>query len=227
VNWLGVMWDELVKGVGYSAFGFFAGYYVCKFRRSVEKIEEAVVSEHEAGKAGTEGREGTGDRGGQGGPGGTGGTGGMGTPDGTGGQGGTGGPGGTGGSGGRGTFSGRHGGWQGRTLGVIVLIMTLVTVVSNLYTNSQTRSNSEHDRRVTACQAEYNRDFAKAVTIRGQYADEDRAELYKMITTVISGKTQEIRTKAITDWVAATERNNKLREATPLPNLETRNCDDQ
>lgn len=117
-------------------------------------------------------------------------------------------------------------GWQGRLLGVFVLVMTLVTVTSTIYTNSQTRQNSDHDKRVTACQAQYNRDFAQAVTLRGKYADEDRLALYRMITTIISGSTPEIRQKAVTDWVLNSQKNDQLRKNTPLPNLDTRNCEE-
>lgn len=211
--------QEVFRGLGYSMFGFLAGYWVCRYGRNVEEIKEAVVSEH---KLDSDKGDGTKGMGGPGGIGGTGGTGGAGTPDGMGGIGGTGGPGGQGG-----TYSGHHprsNGWQGRALGLVVLALALFTVIQSLYVGNEARKNALHDQRVTACQAAYNRDFARAVTIRGAYADEDRDQLYKMITTVISGATPAIRQKAINDWIETSQRNSRLRQATPLPNLDTRNC---
>jgi hypothetical protein len=214
VSQFGTILDELMKGIGYSAFGFFAGYYVCKLRRKVEHIEELVVADHEihGGKPGEKGEDGLRGSGGKGGTGGAGGTGG-----------GTGGTGGTGGV--YEESSAKHSGWQGRVLGVFILFLAMVTLASNLYTNQKTRDNAAHDRLVTACQAQYNRDFARVSSLRAQYADQDRAALYKMITTIISGTTQEARAKAVTDWIVTTQENDRLRAKVPIPNLEARNCE--
>jgi len=124
------------------------------------------------------------------------------------------------------TFTG-HGqgsGWQGRALGVFVLLLAIFTAIQGVYVSNETRDNTEHDKRVVACQAQFNKDFSRAVTVRGQYADEDRAAMYRMITTVISGTTPAIRQKAITDWIELSQKNDELRKANPLPSLEARNC---
>lgn len=216
---------EVLKFLGYSAVGFSAGYQVCKIRRNTEEIKEAVVAEHNPDQDGIAGT---------GGSGGIGGVGGTGTPDGVGGTGGTGGTGGQGG-----TYTSHSNGWQGRLLGIVVLAMSIVTVASSVYTNNETRQNSAHDKQVTACQAEYNKDFSRAVAIRGQYAEEDRAyadkdraELYKMIVGVINpALAPEQRRVVIENWVKVTaendvarKKNDDERRKTPLPNLDARNC---
>lgn len=210
------VFGEILKGLGYSLLGFFAGYQVCKFRRSVERIEEAVVSDHEKHEISDKGGVG-----GTGGPGGIGGVGGVGTPDGTGGTGGQGGPGGTGGSY---SESASGSGWQGRALGIIVLILTVFTVASNIHTNNETRRNAEHDKLVTECQAKFNEEFSIVLQKRAQYAEQDRATELAMWRALLVGATPEERRKVFEDYLNAATRTDELRRQNPLPNLAARNC---
>jgi len=114
---------------------------------------------------------------------------------------------------------------QTRIIGLIVMVLSIVTVVQSFYFTHEQAQNSERDKQRTECQAQYNQDFARAVTLRGRYADEDRTQMYKMITTVINEKlTPAQRRQAIEDWVLASQRNDALRKTTPLPNLDARNC---
>jgi hypothetical protein len=211
--------EEAFRGLGYSIAGLFIGYMLGRFESAVEKIEEVIVSEHEHHEYRAP-EQGPNDvRSGTGGQGGIGGVGGQGTPNGTGGQGGTGGPGGQGGS-----YT-EHTGWQGRLLGIIVILLSFLTVSSTVYTNAQARNNAKHDKLVVACQAKFNQDFALAVTLRGQYADEDRQQLFQMIVAVVDVKLTPLQRKAAIDnWIAVSRKNEELRKATPLPNLDARNC---
>lgn len=111
-----------------------------------------------------------------------------------------------------------------RVIGVFVIILSVATVAQSFYFSHQQNSATDREKKTTACQAQYNADFARAVTLRGQYADEDRTALYKMISTVINEQEPAKRRQAIEDWVVATQRNEVLRKRTPLPDLQARNC---
>ena len=166
---------EILKFIGYSAVGFFAGYQFCRMRREVREIRDTIVKD-EVDQTPVETRERLfGDR-------------------------------------------------QSRVIGILVLLMSTITIISSSFTSYQNRQNSEHDREVTACQARYNDDFARAVTLRGQYADEDRTLLNTMIFTILDEPDPKKRQAAVNKWVRETQENDKLRKATPLPDLTTRNC---
>jgi hypothetical protein len=111
-----------------------------------------------------------------------------------------------------------------RFIGIFVIILSIATVGQSFYFSHQQSESTKREQKQTDCQAKYNEDFARAVTIRGQYADEDRAQLYKMISTVISEPDASKRRQAVEDWVTATKKNDELRKSTPLPNLQARNC---
>jgi hypothetical protein len=112
-----------------------------------------------------------------------------------------------------------------RAIGIFVIALSLATVGQSVYFSQTQNVLDKREKDRTACQAQYNEDFARAVTIRGQYADEDRTELYKMITSVMNPNgTVVTRRAAVEGWVIATQKNDQLRKATPLPNLQARNC---
>jgi hypothetical protein len=111
-----------------------------------------------------------------------------------------------------------------RIIGIFVIILSIGTVGQSFYFSHQQGAATKREKETTDCQAKFNEDFAKAVTTRGQYADEDRLQLYKMISTIVSEPDVAKRRKAVEDWVAITKRNDELRKKTPLPDLQSRNC---
>jgi hypothetical protein len=204
------MIPELIQALAWSIVGLAFGWKICHALREVDEIREVVV------------HRGFGNGGGQGGRGGVGGVGGVGPG---GGQGGTGGVGGVGGKGADGE-SGEHkvSDRPRRFLGVILMLIGLAIFAQATYTTVETRKNAADDQRRTECQAQFNDDFIKVLNERSRYADIDREELIKMINGALGGPTSQARLKAVTDYLAAMDRNDKLRQANPLPTLASRNC---
>lgn len=121
-------------------------------------------------------------------------------------------------------YAGGHGGPGGehrprfpRWLGVVVILLAVVTVAQGVYFSRQARETSH-------CQAQFNSDFSTALTLRNGWAAEDRAQLTKMIDTVLTGATPEVRRKALEDYLAAVHKNDALRAQHPLPELSDRDC---
>lgn len=167
---------EIIKFVGYTAIGFFAGYQVCRMRRAVEEIRDTIVKE-DIDETPVETRERLfGDR-------------------------------------------------QSRIIGIVVLLLSTITIVQSAYFTQQNRHDAARDARVARCQAQYNDDFARALIIRGQYADEDRANLNNMIFAILDEPDPKKRRVAVQTWAAKTQDNDIKRKATPLPDLNNRDCE--
>lgn len=111
-----------------------------------------------------------------------------------------------------------------RAIGIFVILLSLGTVSQSFYFSHQQSKATEREQDRTECQAHYNEDFARAVTLRGRYADEDRMQLYTMISSVVNEPDPEKRRTAVQNWITATKKNEELRKKTPLPDLQARNC---
>jgi hypothetical protein len=105
---------------------------------------------------------------------------------------------------------------RGLIIGVVILILAMFTVVQGTYYTHESRKKS-------ACQAQYNADFSKALRLRAQWSSEDRAaeiQLWKNFLAAKPGEGRAILQKYL-DSVARTD---KLRAENPLPKLEDRDC---
>jgi hypothetical protein len=206
------MWTYLITSAAWSVAGFGVGFWAAKFKRQVDKIQEAVVSndqsETTAGEPGGPGQRGSDGHGGTGGVGGTGGRGGD--PSGTGG---TGGPGGTGGLQQASAVSPSNQRW----FGVVLIVLCGLTIAQAVYF---TRQNQQ----ISACQSAYNTAFTIALSERSKIADSDRKNLNQMLATAISSTDPAARRKAVEDYVKAQVENDRQRAAKPLPPIPENRC---
>jgi len=191
--------NELLPSISWSLIGFLIGWLVGREMLFVHRTKEHAMKEEDDTTHGGPG--------GQGGPGGVGGV----SSSGSGGVGGVGGSGGTGGSGSAPTRPGS------RWLGIIISIMAVITVLQGSYYTYETKKTSN-------CQAKFNSDFALVVAKRAQWANEDKAAEIKLFKDFLSVTKPGQGGKLLTDYLAATDRTDKLRAANPLPILEDRNC---
>jgi hypothetical protein len=205
------MVPELIQALAWSVFGLAFGWYICHALKEVDEIREVLVHHNGSGDG----------RGGSGGIGGKGGRGGLGT------NGGQGGPGGVGGVGGQGSNSRAHQSSDKprRALGIFMMLLAVAVGINAWYSTKQDRGIIERESRRSSCQAEFNADMARVLTIRNTYAEQDRAENLKMWDALLDPKaTRESRLKAAEDFRDAMHRTEEARLAVPLPNLEDRDC---
>lgn len=193
---------QILSSLAWFALGTAAGYLIGQLRHEVHEIRDAVTSD--GGQPG-QGREGeSGEQGnGEGGAGGVGGTGG--TATGAGGTGGTGGVGGRGGRGGRPAFRGQ------RSVGFIVIVLAVATVVQAVVFERQQAI-------ITTCQARFVQDVTDALRVRAEIADQDRANLNELVKAVLAAQPGTSR-NVLSDYLARQAELDQQRRAVPLPNL--------
>lgn len=105
---------------------------------------------------------------------------------------------------------------RSRLLGFIVVLLALFSVAQGSFYAYESEKKS-------ACQAQFNNDFARVATARSQWADDDKKALNKMLSDLLSAKPGQGRT-ILEKYIEATERTDKLRAENPLPKLEDRDC---
>jgi hypothetical protein len=111
----------------------------------------------------------------------------------------------------------RHRSGVPRWLGTLLIVLSVFTVAQGWYF-------SHEDRLHTQCQAAFNDDFVNVLTLRNQWALEDRNALTLMIQTVLAGATPAIRRDAIVAYISTIKKNDELRAKNPLPDLTQRHC---
>lgn len=126
-----------------------------------------------------------------------------------------------------------------RLLGLVIVILSVLTVTQGAYFTYKGSENSKHERARTACQAQYNEDFAKVSEVRARYAAEDRvaatakwdADLKMWQALLSPTATSKTRIAAATEYtekvqklITDMQKNEELRQKTPLPKLSERNC---
>lgn len=106
-----------------------------------------------------------------------------------------------------------------RWLGIVVALLAAVTVVQGLIAQQKIAD-------VTACQAEFNRDFAHASSLRSQLAAEDRAALNSMLIALYRQRNQpdSARLDTFREWVKTTQANEVERANHPLPDYPIGDC---
>lgn len=96
-------------------------------------------------------------------------------------------------------------------LGTVFIAIAIVMVIQGLWL-------SHVNDKETACQAAYNESYTAVVQQRGEWADEDRAALNKMIFTVIDPKTTQAQAEEAVQLYAETaKKNDANRKENPLP----------
>jgi hypothetical protein len=112
-----------------------------------------------------------------------------------------------------------------RILGIFMMLLAIAIAVNAWYSTKQDRAIIEREADRSACQAAFNSDMAKVLTIRNTYAEQDRAETLKMWDALLDPKaTTETRLKAAQNFRDAMHRTEEARNAVPLPNLDARDC---
>lgn len=96
-------------------------------------------------------------------------------------------------------------------LGTIFICIAVLMVIQGLWIQWDKDQEAK-------CQADYNQKTSTVVAQRGEWADEDRAALNKMIFTVIDPKqTQQEREDAVQLYAITSKKNDENRKANPLP----------
>lgn len=103
-----------------------------------------------------------------------------------------------------------------RLLGWVVVLLAVVSVLQGSYYTWQ-------NQKVAQCQASYNADFAKVLRLRAQWADEDKKAESKLFSDFLGAKPGTGR-NILQEYLDVTNRTDKLRQETPLPKLEDRDC---
>jgi len=107
---------------------------------------------------------------------------------------------------------------QGRWIGAVVILLALFSVAQGSYFAFENSRTAE-------CQARFNDDFARVTTQRAVWADEDRRSLTKMLNEILAAKEGTSAGRdSVNLYLATINRNEKLRQENPLPNLEDRRC---
>lgn len=101
-------------------------------------------------------------------------------------------------------------------LGIIISLLAVFTVLQGSYYTYETQKKA-------TCQAQFNADFAKVIGLRAQWADEDKAAELKLFRDLLAAKPGS-GSAILSEYLAATDRTDKLRRENPLPKLEDRNC---
>lgn len=106
-----------------------------------------------------------------------------------------------------------------RVLGIVVALLAIVTVVQGYMLSSKQAA-------VVECQATYNDRFAEATQRRAALADEDREALTNMLLGLYRQRddSERERLRTFEQWVETTQRNERYREAHPLPELPKGDC---
>lgn len=105
---------------------------------------------------------------------------------------------------------------RSRLLGIIIVCLAVFSVVQGSYYAYETNKQS-------SCQAQFNKDFAAVLQKRAQWADEDKAAEIKLFKDLLSAK-PGTGASILQDYLATTDRTDKLRAENPLPKLEDRGC---
>lgn len=100
-----------------------------------------------------------------------------------------------------------------RTLGWIVIVLALFTILQAAYFTFENQQNVE-------CQAKYNAAVAEVQNRRGEWIDEDRAVLIDFFKTVYNKPADdEEELQAFRNLIRTYDRNSALRAENPLPSL--------
>lgn len=110
-----------------------------------------------------------------------------------------------------------------RIFGALLMVFALAVGITTWQSNNAIKDQAERDSRRTACQAQYNSDFASVVAKRAQWANEDKNAETKLWKDFLSSKPGEAR-GILQEYLNSVARTDRLRSATPLPKLGDRNC---
>lgn len=105
-----------------------------------------------------------------------------------------------------------------RVLGVAMIALAIITVVQGHLASSRLAD-------VTDCQAEYNNQFSKVMTLRVDLADQDRKALQNMLVQLYRQRgSEQARLKTFQRWVRTVERTERQRQLNPLPETPEGDC---
>lgn len=99
-----------------------------------------------------------------------------------------------------------------RWVGVAITVLAVATVVQGVIATQRLND-------VSHCQAAYNERFAAATKTRAQLAEDDRVALNNLLLSLYRQReaTEQQRLATFEQWVEETERNQRERAKTPLP----------
>lgn len=104
-------------------------------------------------------------------------------------------------------------------LGILILIMSTYTMISGVV-------SAQHDRQVTACQAQLNDSFREALIQRSDSATLERAGQRKLLLIQLdTSATIPERQQAIRDYISSLDAADKQRSDFPLPSTADAGCE--
>lgn len=99
-----------------------------------------------------------------------------------------------------------------RVVGVIILVLTLMTVGSTAY-------YTHEQREIERCQAQFNDRFIQQINERNKIGNSDRESLAKLVEQMLTLPKKEDRRKALQDYLKQKDKNDEERKKHPLPEL--------
>lgn len=107
--------------------------------------------------------------------------------------------------------------WR-QVLGVIVLLLAVLSTVTAAVATREQRASAEQMRRISECQAEFNRSYRLALTERASAATEERKAMRTMLEAILSPVSgPDAQRAAITQYYASLDQADKTRAENPLP----------
>lgn len=104
-------------------------------------------------------------------------------------------------------------------LGILILIMSTYTMISGVV-------SAQHDRQVTACQAQLNDAFREALIQRSDAATQERSEQRRLLLIQLNPSSSiPERKQAIIDYVGSLDAADKQRNDFPLPTTADAGCE--
>jgi hypothetical protein len=96
---------------------------------------------------------------------------------------------------------------------VVILVLALITTVSTFQTNQRVSA-------VSRCQQRYMQSVNEALRVRTDIADADRTNMFQLVQTVSTAKTEATVSNALHAYISAKIAGDKERAAHPYPNVQ-------
>lgn len=110
--------------------------------------------------------------------------------------------------------------WR-QALGVVVLLLAVASTITSAIATREQRNSAEQMRRISSCQAEFNKAYRLAITERSDAANEERKAMRTMLETILNpAATPDARLSAISQYSQTLDRAEKTRAQNPLPSTD-------
>ena len=107
--------------------------------------------------------------------------------------------------------------YKDRAVGAFLILVALGSTIQSL-------SFQRNQREITVCQVSYNIRFQEVLRDRSAIGDQDRQNVNRMVTSVLTSKSVEETRKALEDYVNKNNELERARTQNPYPQLTGASC---